>query len=567
MVGREAPQGCSLTDDRPRGSNRLRRWGRHAALALVCLLAALVLLNREVLPLGGVRAEDLALDYGLLTWDLWATTESALRGENVYHTRLLYHPLGSNLAAHTLGPGFIPVGLVARVVRGGRADYPLYAHRLSILLCFGLGMFLAQLALRALGASGPAALAGSIGWAFAAFWRLIVANQTLASACFLIPAVTLAVVGLVRRPSARRAAGLAALVAAGPYFSEYFAAFVPLALVAAALGTLAVRSTAPAVRRVLTSLGLNGVALAAAIGVLVALPFLLAWAGAEGRPPRGQQVRAGGANLAAFFLPDPSLTPLYRSRVTSRLHGFITRGRGPFLGVPTILLATVGIVRARRLRGALLALAATFLVLSLGPVLRVLGTGTGLPLPYALLQSLPPFDMARAPSRLAAFGIWALICLAALGLTAASDLLTHRLRPAAGQAAVVLALVWWAAEGYHPGLKAAEFTAAPLLRQLPPGAVVNVPLSVHDGLAMFLQIFHGRPILTGYVSRPSPRQFDHVVRLQHLLDDDPRRFAQAMRALGVGTVVLEPGTPEELLGPLVDSGLYVVDLRGGVVRD
>jgi hypothetical protein len=555
-----------LTDERAWGSKRLRRWGRCAALALVCLLSALVLLNREVLPLGGVRAEDLAQDYGLLTWDLWATTESALRGESVYHTRLLYHPLGSKLAAHTLGPGFIPVGLVARVVRGGRADYPLYAHRLSILLCFGLGMFLAQLALRALGASGPAALAGSIGWAFAAFWRLIVANQTLASACFLIPAVTLAVVGLLRRPSAGRAAGLAALVAAGPYFSEYFSAFVPLALVVAALGALAARGAAPAVRRAFSSLRHRGVALAAAVGLVVALPFLLAWAGAEGRPPREEQVRTGGANLAAFFLPDPSLTPLYRGRVTSRLHGFITRGRGPFLGVPTILLATIGIARARRLRGVLLTLAAVFLVLSLGPVLRVLGTGTGLPLPYALLQNLPPFDMAREPWRLAAFGIWAFICLATLGLTAASELLTHRLHPAAGRAAVTLALVWWAAEGYHPGLRAAEFSAASQLKGLPPGAVVNVPLNVRDGLAMFLQIFHGRPIVTGYVSRASQSQFDHVARLQHLLDGDPRRFAQAMRALGVGTVVLEPGTPEELVGPLVDSGLHVVDLRGGVVR-
>jgi hypothetical protein len=540
-------------------------WGRHAALALGCLLCTFVLLNREILPLNGVRAEGLALDYGLLTWDLWATTESALRGESVYQTRLLYYPLGSNLAAHTLGPGFIPVGLVARIVRGDQVDYPLYAHRLSILLCFSLGMFLAHRALRALGASAPAALAGSIGWAFAAFWHPIVANQTLASACFLIPAVTLALGGLVRRPSAARAAGLAALVAAGPYFSEHFAAFVPLALIVAALGALVARGGASAVRRVLASLRLKGVASAGAVGVVVALPFLLAWTGAEGGPPREKQVRAGGARLVAFVLPEPSVTPLYRG-VASRLHEPITRGRGPFLGVPTILLATVGIVRGRRLRGVMLTLAAVFLVLSLGPELRVLGAGTGLPLPYTLLQRLPPFEMARAPWRLAAFGIWALICLAALGLTAASDLLTHRLGPAAGRAAVTLALVWWTAEGYHPGFKAAEFTAASKLSELPPGAVVNLPLNVRDGLAMFLQVFHGRPIVTGYVSRASQRQFDHVARLQRLLEHDPHRFAQAMRALGVGTVVLEPGTPRVLAGSLVDSGLHIVDLRRGMVR-
>jgi hypothetical protein len=548
--------------DVAQGSFGAWRW---VGLVLVCLLCVVVLLNTEVVPLGAVRAEDLASDYGLLTWNLWATTEAVLRGESPYRTRLLFHPVGSNLAAHTLGPGFVPLGALARAARGGRSDYPLYAHRLAIAVCFGLGMLLACLALRELGASAPAALAAAVGWAFAACWRPVVANQTLGSACFLIPAVTLATLGLVRSPSAARAAGFAALVGGGVYFSEYFAAFVALAVLV--LATVALAS--PATRRRLlacaSTVGARGMALAGAVGLLVALPFVVAWAGSEGRPPRPRQVLAGGANLAGFLVPDPASTPLYRGEAASTLHSHVTRGRGPFLGFPTLLLAGLGLARGRGPRGLLLALAAAFFLLSLGPTLKVLGTSTGLPLPYAALMHVPPFQMARDPQRLAVFGVWALVCLAALGLTTLATSLARRLGPLAGRTAVLLAFAWWAAEGFSPGLRPVAFSPPAELGRMPPGGVANVPLSVTDGLAMFLQVFHGRPIVTGYVSRASERQFAHVRRLQELLDRDARLFAREMRALGVRTVVLQPGTPDAVADSLRPSGLHVVDFRDGIL--
>ena len=120
------------------------RWSRGFVLLCFAVVAALVLLRAEVLPLGAVRPE-LSKDHGLLTWSFWAVTESTLRGESPYETRLLFHPLGSNLTAHTLGPGFLPIGLAAKLARGGAADYPLYARRVSILVCFALGTLLGWL--------------------------------------------------------------------------------------------------------------------------------------------------------------------------------------------------------------------------------------------------------------------------------------------------------------------------------------------------------------------------------------------------------------------------------------
>lgn len=548
-----------------RGHRRLASWVRGVAVLLFSLLTTGALLNTEILPLGAVRAEDLAQDYGLLTWNFWAITESALRGETPYRTSLLFHPIGSNLATHTLGPGFLPLGLAARAARDGNLDYPLYAHRLSILFCFSLGVLLGFHALRALGSEALSALAASVGWAFAACWHPLVANPTLASACFLIPAVTLACSRFAREPSTARAVVLAMVVSSSVYFSEYFSAFVVLAL--AVLGVCAMTSaeTRRAVLASLVRIGPRGLALASATGVLVALPFLTSWMGSEGRPPKERQLLAGGANLAGFVIPSPSSTPLYASEGTARLHARVTRGGAPFIGVPTALLSLVGLaVAPRRLRRLLVPLGLVFFVLSLGPVLKVLGANTGVPLPYALLRHVPPLHMAREPRRLAVFGVWALVCLAALGLTALVRAMSGRFRPGAGPALALVALAWWAAEGYRPGLQPLVFTPPAELLRIPPGAVANVPLSISDGLAMFLQIYHGRPIVTGYVSRASERQVAHVLRLQQLLDRDPRLLAQALRSIGVDTLILQPGTPEGVAASLGQLGFNVLDLRAGL---
>ena len=542
-----------------------RRAWQWLGLPALCLLSTLLLLNNEVLPLGAVRAEDLASDYGLLTWNLWATTESALRGESPYHTRLLYHPLGANLAVHTLGPGFAPLGILMRAVLGGRSDYPLYAHRLAIVVCFALGMLLAYRALCAMGASAPAAVAGGVGWAFAACWRLIVANQTLSAACFLLPAVTLGVVAFVRRPSTVRLAVLALLVGAGVYFSEYFAVFIAAAVLVVALAATTSSGTRAVLSRCAAAVGIKGAALAIAVGALAVGPFLWAWSSADARPPKTRQIFAGGANLAGFVVPDPSLTPLYRGGFAAALHARVSRGRAPFLGGPTILLGAVALVAARGRRTILLAVASVFLILSLGPSLKVFGTQTGFPLPYATLMRVPPFQMARDPQRLAIVGIWPLVCLAALGLTTLAGSLARRWGRAWGQVAVLIVTGWWAAEGWSSGHEPATFVPPAALARIAPGAVVDVPLSLGDGLSMFLQVFHRRPIVSGYVSRVSLRQFEYISELQRLLDDDVPAFVRRMRAVGVNTVVLEPGMPEVIAAPLMSSGLAVVDLRAGVV--
>jgi hypothetical protein len=529
----------------------------------LCLLVTLLLLDTVLVPLGGVPAVGPGSDHGLLTWDMWWVTESVQDGRNPYWTSLLFHPLGSPLASHTLGPGFFPVGLLAKAMRSGDPDYPLYALRLSIGLCYALGMLLACEAFRALGATPVPALAAAVGWAFSASLRQLVGNPTLASAAFLVPLVTLAVITLFERPAPPRAMALGAVVGASVYFSEYYGAFIALALFVAALAGLAWADTRAELVARARALGPAGVGLGAAACLLVAAPFALNWAGTEGRPPKERQIQAGGANLAGFVVPSPVVTPLYDRRPIRPLAARVSRGTPVFLGLPTLLFAGLGMAASdRRRRRVLLAVSFVFLVLSLGPTLRVLGASTGWPMPYEALRHLPPFQMAREPERLAVVGVFGLLALAALGLTRTVEGVSRRRGTVAGFALAGTAFAWWAAEGYAPQLRRpVPYIPPPALSELPPGGVANLPLSIRDGYAMFLQVFHRRPIVTGYVSRTSPQQFAHVQHLQELLDADPAAFAVELRRLGVGTVILEPGTESARAEALAGLGLNILDLR------
>jgi hypothetical protein len=91
--------------------------------------------------------------------------------------------------------------------------------------------------------------------------------------------------------------------------------------------------------------------------------------------------------------------------------------------------------------------------------------------------------------------------------------------------------------------------------------VVNVPLSVFDGRAVFLQTFHGHQIATGFVSRRTPAQLAHVRTLDLLLSEDPPAFLRQLDRIGVRNVILGPGTPSDVAAALAHGAINVVDLR------
>lgn len=532
-----------------------------ALVAAASGLVSLALLGRHVLPLGGIV--EPGGDYGLMAWNLWIVNHAITHGQNPYFTSLVYHPLGARLVKHTLVLGYWPVTFLAQLATGGDPLYPLYAYRLSILLSFALALALTYAVLRRLGFSPAVACVPALGYAFCDFNILHVPHLNHVSAAFFLPLAALKLICLVQRPGPARAAAAGLVLALGVYFTE-LVVFLWIAVLLAVVMASVLPSTRADVRRVLLTLGNRGVTSGVLAFTLSVAPFAANWVLDSGKAPNPRQASNWSANLAAFVVPRPDATPLY-GQAFGAANASIRKGIGGhevFLGFPMLLLAGLGV--ARRPRGWTLVaagLALVFLVLSLGPLLKVGGVNTGWPMPYALLMKVPPFDMGRTPVRCVLLAVFALAFPAAVGLAWAREWAVSRWGIGAGRALALCFLAWTLAEVCSPAPVTKTYTPPAALAGLVPGPVINIPISVFDGRAVFLQTFHGHPIATGFVSRRTPAQLAHVRTLDLLLSEDPPAFLRQLDRIGVRNVILGPGTPPEVAAALAGA-INVVDLRG-----
>lgn len=539
---------------------RRRAW---ASLTLVFLLSgagSLALLEGHVLPLAGVA--EVGGDHGLMIWNLWIVDESITQGRNPYATDRIYYPLGARLSKHTLVAGYWPVTFVTHTMSAD-PRYSLMAYRLSILLSFALALGLTYHLFRTLGFAWLVALPLAVQFAFCAFDRLHIPHLNHISAAVLLPSTALILIGLYRRPTAGRAALLGVALAAGVYFTE-LVVFVYLALPLALLLAAASSPLREALQTRGRALGRRGLLAFAVAFLLTLAPFAANWMADSGKAPKSRQAANWSANLAGFVTPNPDHTPVYGrtfAALSSRLRKGIA-GQEVFLGFPILLLTVVAAFRRPSAWERVVAgLALVFLVLSLGPALKVGGLSTGVPLPYALLMKVPPFDVGRTPVRCVLLGVFCLSLLAAGSLAWLGDRVRARFGSAAAHALGAAFSLWALAEAWAPVPRVPEYAPPAGLAKLVPGPVVNVPLSVFDGYAVFLQTFHGQPLATGFVSRRSPQQVEHVRALDRLLEQDTAGFLRRVQALGIRNVILGPGTPPGIAEGLVRGPVNVVDLR------
>jgi hypothetical protein len=274
------------------------------------------------------------------------------------------------------------------------------------------------------------------------------------------------------------------------------------------------------------------------------------------------------ANVAGFVVPDPAFQPglaaafdrIGLGETVRGLNARVTRGVGgreAFLGYAVVAgLAMAWPVARRRFWVRLaIALGALFLLLSLGPSLKVFGWDDGVPMPYRALALIPPFSMGRTPVRCVLFAIFFFTLAATLGWTDVER------RGRAGRIATGLAVLLAAAGAWSPREPAKPFVSPLDLTRLVPGEVCNIPLSTVDGFAVLLQTQHRRKIVTGLVSRRSSAQARDVTALGELLDADPGAFARELLRRGAPNVILGPGAPRHLVDALPPHGLNVIDLR------
>ncbi len=490
-------------------------------------------------------------------WNLWWTVEALRRPANLWATDMLFHPDGPNLLYHTLSPINTLMAAPVTALWGPIAGFNAVA--LASFALGGLGMWL--LARRRAG-EGPALLAGIVYVASPFHMAALVTDGQLQIFAlhwlpwyihFLLEA--LGAPGAGGRGPALRSAALAGLFLVLTAWTDWYYTLFLLIFSAGAAAWRLWRGAA--LRPTAERLAVVGAAFALGAGPLI-VPMLVEAARSDymAELPPEDPWRLS-ADLLAYVVP-PRLHALWGGALWDWGVGYDVNRRF-FLGAGASALSALALWRRPAARAWGLA-ALAFLVLSLGPELRVNGAATGVPLPYALIGELPIVSLTRQPDRFNVLVTIALGVLVAHGAAALADAGRPARAPARRAAlallGAVLLLEYWPA----PIVTRAPATP-PYLASLPPGegALLEYPfhpeVTYRDAERMLFQTVHGRPISGGYHSRAYPQPQLGLPALRDLragrLDSDiaaqPGGWPAALAQLGYSHII---GYKQQPLGPL-----------------
>jgi hypothetical protein len=559
--------------DAPKHWSRLLL-GNKAAVFFLSLIFLLFMLYHSVVPLSALpRCEGNARqDCYQSVWTLWIVSEAISQGHNPYATELLFYPLGAQLSQHTLAPGFSLVTLLVKLFARGDPMYPFYAYKIVILLSFTLILYFSYLALRELEFAGWPAVLPAIGYAFSAFYTSHLIHLSQISG-FFIPLTAFCLIRAYRRPTTGRLIVAAVASSTAIYFTE-IAIYIYLAAMFLGALMLLWRDQRQALGERIGQAGTRRLLVALAVFLAIISPFVFNFLRLHSNKPTASESAFYSANLAAFFIPTPAYTPLYRQLFLRLTNGSSGMGEA-FIGFPLLLLAIAALAAfaiAKQRRVSLIRicalLALIFFVLSLGPTLRFFAADTRMPLPYALLMRLPPFDFGRTPVRFVVAGLFFLMIVAAAGVAWLEQVLNRRCGPSWSRALLSLLLVWTVVEGYVPVPRQHSFEPPPGLDKIVPGPVLNLPLQINDGYSEALQIFHQQPIANGFLARYTPPQRQQIADLERLVAKGGANFCDGVAALGYQNIVIAPREvfPDaSSVAPLelAKCRLNVVDLRTG----
>lgn len=464
-------------------------------------------------------------EFGLHLWHIWWVSEAILKGINPFWTDLLFYPDGVQLYVQTLSAPNALLTLPVYLLAG-----PVAAFNTAVLLGFaltGFGIFLLTYhyergfwealvcgILITLGPFHIAQLQNSHLHLFSLHW---------------IPFYIYALALLDRGRERWRivcAAAIAALVVLSDWYWASICGVLTIVWMAARFAMVRERPTL--VRRYALF----------AIGTLILLtPFFAAMLALRDMLPVGHQARDAiweayvynsSVDLFGLFFPNV-YNPLWGEQVEQWLRPIAEYFTPSVWYVPAgwtlIALAILGARTVWR-RERHLALTAIILwVLAMGPGLHILGKDTGIPLPYALLDSLPLFGTARKPALFVAPVLMLMSISAAQGLAQLRRWMPKALRmlPIAGVAIIGLFELW-----LPPGRVLLPLERPMVYEQIAtrPGAVADLPLDVLEtSRTLRNQIVHGQPIVGGFIARrPEYNSFEmpllHAIGTMQALQPD-----------------------------------------------
>ena len=378
-----------------RASEAGRRRRQRALLALVFYVAATLMLAWPLpLHVGETVARAVRPDTWLNLWALaWTSEHLLVNPAALFHANIFFpHPNTLAYSDHFIGEALLAAPLY-RVTGSATLAYNLAWYAALVLTAWGGYLWLREVLADQPGGEAAALVGGAV-CLFVPGKRTALSHLQVIS----LQGVTLSLLALhalLRRPGLWSAAALAAAALYAALCSWYTAAYIGLLLPVLGLAGLWLGTGMEAKRARAAAWGAAALLSAAIVMIPVAIPYRAVQA--------ELQITRPVAELAAT-----SLRPIDFAASWSWLHeGFMPAGSGAggyFPGFLALGLGALGLwIAARRrepwplLYGAL---AAVFVVLSLGPYLEV--GGWRLPLPYGGLHALVPgFGALRNPYRAA----------------------------------------------------------------------------------------------------------------------------------------------------------------------
>jgi hypothetical protein len=285
---------------------------------------------------------------------------------------------------------------------------------------------------------------------------------------------------------------------------------------------------------------LTGAAVAAATCVLVLAPVLTGMAAHLGErqwiaPRTLWRSSPPGVDVLAFLVPNPTSSWLgwIATGWLMTLNGGFHENVAAIPWTVTFAIALALLYAGLRLPRYWVVFTAVAILLALGPFVRVAGSQTHIPAPWALLRYFPVVGAARMPTR---FAILVMLGVAALLVFAVSALRARSRRtwiPAAAVGVCLFVELLPAPRQVH-NLRVPSFYKQ-IAADPRPLRVLTLPFGLRDGMSsegnfsastQFFQTFHEKRLIGGYLSRLPYRGVDNYRRLQRLsvlLDLSARR--------------------------------------------
>ena len=535
------------------------RLSRHeAGFAALILVVGFAMTATAMFPLENLP--DTHGDMGQNVWNFHHAAESLAEGKNPYEAPDMFYPIGAHLGATTSFPGFAPITLAVRTVTGGHPLYAMFTYKLVIILCCLLRLAVSFLFVRVLGFSRWPALLAALGFTFcnAIDWPLIYPNHQV---FLLLPLCAWLLVRAARKPKATTFAALAFVYGYSLYLTELFP---HIALGALVFGVVFIlfRSGRLKLSEVAKNTSIATLAVGGAVLLATTALPIGAFLAAEKLVPGAEHAPHWSSNLAGMFLPDAQTNPVFGPLV-SNLEGQISLGVGgeqAYIGIIFLLAALLGAWRGKVLERASLATGAVFFFISLGPSIQVFATDTGIPTLFNLMTKLPVLEHIRTPTRFSYVGMFFWMIPAAAGFQAVFRAVRERFGRAMGVVALVGLSVLVFADTYTPFDRymhpPPDISA---LQTIEDGGVINLPLELRDGVALYAQTIHNQPIATGYTSRQTEDQVRLLTFLEHSLWFDLDSLAEYIEEYDFRTFLVSAPIPAVLRHRLSELPMAVVD--------